>query len=87
MKCSAQRIGISLLGLALVAPLAGCQEDNETGLMKPGEKGTADPKYADDSSYEQYFKDQQQKKAAAGKGASGKTAPAKAAPAKAETKS
>ena len=54
-----------------MAPLAGCQEDNETGLMKPGEKGIADPKYKDDSSYEQYFKDQQQKKAAAGKGAFG----------------
>jgi len=62
-------VGSYVLGLTLLASLAGCQADNEAGV-DTGEKGTADPKYSGDESYQQYAKDQRSKKVAAvpGKG-------------------
>jgi len=54
-------VGSSVLGLALLASLAGCQADNEAGV-NTGEKGTADPKYSGDESYQQYAKDVRSKK-------------------------
>jgi len=66
-------VGSYVLGLTLLASLAGCQADNEAGV-DTGQKGTADPKYSSDDSYQQYAKDQRSKKV---EGVSGKgsTAP------------
>jgi hypothetical protein len=51
------------LGILYLLPVAGCQEDNEAGVIKPGEVGKADPKYSGDASYRQYHEDTSQKPA------------------------
>jgi hypothetical protein len=58
MKCLLRFAWFSLLGLAVVLPLAGCQEDNEAGV-DTGKTGTGDPKYttSDDSGYRLHRQD------------------------------
>jgi hypothetical protein len=53
-------VWFSVLGFALALPLAGCQEDNESGV-DTGQVGTGDPKYttSDDSGYRAFRKDHQ----------------------------
>jgi hypothetical protein len=60
MKRVVRSASFLVLGLAFLAPLAGCQADNEAGISD--QKGTADPKYNSDATYEQYAKDQRSKK-------------------------
>jgi hypothetical protein len=71
MKRVVRSMRLSIFGLALLVPLGGCQTDNEAGIDS-GQKGSADPKYNSDASYESYRKDHLQKEGT-GKG---KAAPA-----------
>ena len=66
MKRVAHSTWISVLGLALVAPCAGCQADNEASIADLG-RGTANPRYNSDATYKQYYKDQLQKRGETGK--------------------